>query len=197
MAELRRSIAKILPPRLYEHTISVEATAFQLTKLFGAHGDDDAIARAALLHDITKSLDVKQQLILSQNLGIILSDEDIAAPKVIHAMTASEVARRFFLCNDDVCEIIRSHTVGNPQMSAAQKIVFLADCIDPTRDDADCIRIRDGLFCGIAKCQSAEQRDELLDALVKQILDDTIAYLLDNNLPIHSDTVKSRNAFIN
>lgn len=196
MVQLREHLSQILPERLYKHTLSVEKTAVQLSELFFDLHDNVTLSVASLLHDITKANSIKQQLHLCDELDIMLSNEDTSAPKVIHAKTGAAVADRYYGADDKVCRAIYSHTVGSPAMDTVEKLLFVADCIEPTREDEDCILLRDYCFLELPNRRTPSGREALLDELVRKTLDNTIAYLLKSGLPIHPDTLSSRNSYV-
>ena len=107
-------------------------TAQALAEHYGA--DPDLAARAGILHDITKALGPTEQLHLCEKYGIVLTELQRANPKLLHAKTGAVIAREIFGESDEVCEAIRWHTTGKPQMTLLEKIIYLADYIEPNRD---------------------------------------------------------------
>lgn len=114
------------------HVKGCEKTAAELAELYGA--DVEKAVTAARLHDITKRLTDAEQLKMCEEFGIILDNSQREMPKLLHAVTGAELARRDFGAGDDICEAIRWHTTGKPAMSVLEKIIYLADYIEPTRD---------------------------------------------------------------
>jgi nicotinate-nucleotide adenylyltransferase len=107
-------------------------TAVELAKRWGV--DETDAARAGILHDITKALDGPLQLTLCAAYGTILSDFSRRYPKTLHALTGSLVARRIFGENDAVVAAIESHTTGKAAMNMLEKIIYVADYMEPNRD---------------------------------------------------------------
>ena len=91
-------------------------------------------ARAALLHDVTKALDGPLQLTLCNGYGKVLDDFSIRYPKTLHALTGSLVAERIFGENEAVVAAIESHTTGKAAMNMLEKIIYVADYMEPNRD---------------------------------------------------------------
>jgi len=87
-----------------------------------------------LLHDITKALDGPLQLTLCRGYGINLDDFSANNPKTLHALTGSLVAKRIFGENEAVVAAIASHTTGKADMNTLQKIIYVADYMEPNRD---------------------------------------------------------------
>ena len=95
--------------------------------------DADLAAEAGILHDITKKLDTPEQLELCRRYGCTLTQEDLDSPKTIHAITGALVARDQFGVGDAVYSAIRWHTTGRADMRLLEKIVYMADYMEPTR----------------------------------------------------------------
>ena len=83
---------------------------------------------------MTKALTGEEQLKLCDNYGIILNHFERENPKLLHAKTGAAVARRIFGENDAVCSAIEWHTTGRAGMSLLEKIIYLADYMEPSRD---------------------------------------------------------------
>lgn len=119
-------------PSRMAHVRGCSETAAQLARHYGANETD--ARRAGILHDITKALNADEQLKLCEKYGIILDNFERCHPKLLHARTASVVAAQVFAENEAVCAAIRWHTTGKADMSVLEKIVYLADYMEPNRD---------------------------------------------------------------
>ena len=131
-AELERMVVSLLKPSRVAHVLGCRDTAAQLAHKWGA--DETDARRAALLHDITKALDGPLQLTLCQAYGIMLDNFSKENPKVLHALTGSLVAQRIFGENEAVVAAICSHTTGKANMNTLEKIIYVADYMEPNRD---------------------------------------------------------------
>lgn len=123
--------ARLSPGRL-AHVLGCEEEAVNLARRWGA--DENDARAAALLHDITKELDLPAQLKLCDEYGIVLDNVEKTSPKLPHAKTAAALAKAVFRVPDHISEAISWHTTGKAGMSLLEKILFLADYIEPTRD---------------------------------------------------------------
>ncbi len=132
LSELEKTVCSLLKPSRVEHVLGCRDTAVALAKRWGADVTD--AARAALLHDITKALDGPLQLTLCNAYGIILDNFSAQNPKTIHALTGSIVAQRIFGENEAVVKAIASHTTGKADMNTLEKIIYVADYMEPNRD---------------------------------------------------------------
>lgn len=132
MEQLEQVVISLLNPNRVAHVLGCRDTAVELAKHWGADVTD--AARAGILHDITKAIDGPLQLTLCSAYGKILSDFSRRYPKTLHALTGSLVAERIFGENEAVVSAIAWHTTGRANMSLLEKIIYLADYIEPNRD---------------------------------------------------------------
>ena len=129
---LREKVLEHLDEHRVAHVAGCESEAVRLAMHWGE--DPELAAEAGILHDITKSLSYDEQLQLCEKYGIINDNSELEAPKLLHAKTGAAMARELFGVSDTVYEAIRWHTTGKPDMSLLEKILYLADYIEPTRD---------------------------------------------------------------
>ena len=130
--ELRPIALSYLKPKRMPHVLGTEQEAVRLVRRYG--GDETQARIAALLHDCTKKLDMAQQLALCERYGIMLDELEQKALKLLHSKTGAAIARDVFGVEDTVYDAILYHTTGKPDMTRLEKIIYLADYIEPTRD---------------------------------------------------------------
>ena len=130
--ELRPIALSYLKPKRMPHVLGTEQEAVRLVRRYG--GDETQARIAALLHDCTKKLDMAQQLALCEKYGIMLDELEQKALKLLHSKTGAAIARDVFGVEDAVYDAILYHTTGKPDMTRLEKIIYLADYIEPTRD---------------------------------------------------------------
>jgi len=137
---LREKVFSIAPRR-QAHTLGTEMEVATLAERWGA---DAAEAReAAILHDVTKGLDRGEQLRLCEKYGMMPDAVESENPKLLHAMTGAGWARDEFGVNDAVFDAILYHTTGRPDMTLLDKIIYIADYIEPNRDFPGLDALRD------------------------------------------------------
>lgn len=132
LGALRQKAWKMLDEKRIPHVKGCEEEAVCLARRWGA--DPSAAAAAAILHDCTKRLSQTRQLELVNRYALSCDDALLASPKILHAVTGAAVAKAEFAMPDEICNAIRWHTTGRPDMSLLEKIIYLADYIEPTRD---------------------------------------------------------------
>ena len=162
MEELEKVVISLLDPKRVPHVLGCRDTAVELAKRWGADVTD--AARAGILHDITKAIDGPLQLTLCEAYGKILSDFSRRYPKTLHALTGSLVAKRIFGENDAVVSAIEHHTTGKADMNLLEKIIYVADYMEPNRD-----------FPGVEKLRELAFSD--IDAALKLGLEMTLEHL--------------------
>ena len=147
------------------HSTRVAKYAVMLAERMGYEGERlEQLHYAALLHDITKALDGPLQLTLCREYGINLDDFSAKNPKTLHALTGSLVAEHIFGENKAVVAAICSHTTGKANMNLLEKIVYVADYMEPNRD-----------FPGVDELRELAFRD--IDLALKTGLEMTISML--------------------
>lgn len=129
---LREKTLEHLDEHRVAHVAGCESEAVRLAMRWGE--DPELAAEAGILHDITKNLSFDEQLQLCEKYGIINDNSELEAPKLLHAKTGAALARDLFGVSDTVYAAIRWHTTGKPDMSLFERILYLADYIEPTRD---------------------------------------------------------------
>ena len=167
--QLEEAVVKLLKANRVAHVLGCRDTAMDLAKRWGADITD--AGRAGLLHDITKALDGPLQLTLCEEYGTILGEFSKHNPKTLHSLTGSLVADRIFGENKQVVDAICSHTTGKADMNTLEKILYVADYMEPNRD-----------FPGVEKLRHLAYTD--LDRALKTGLEMTLEMLKKNNQEI-------------
>ena len=172
-AQLAEVVIQLLDPKRVNHVLGCRDTAVELANHWGV--DETDAARAGLLHDVTKALDGPLQLTLCREYGIVLDAFFTKNPKILHAYTGSLVAERIFGENEAVVDAIRWHTTGKADMTLLQKIIYLADYIEPNRD-----------FPGVEKLRELAFED--LDKAMILGLETTLAHLKNQGSEVCPDS---------
>ncbi len=144
MEELERVVTCLVNPNRVAHILGCRDTAIALAKRWGA--DETDAARAGLLHDITKALDGPLQLTVCAEYGMVLDAFSRENPKTLHAHTGAMVAQRIFGENQAVVDAIDSHTTGKAGMNTLQKIIYVADYMEPNRNFPGVEELRKAAF---------------------------------------------------
>ena len=173
---LREQSYPLLQPRRVAHVWGCEHEARRLAARWGADVLD--AAEAGILHDITKKFSLSEQLLLSEKYGIINDTIEIGNPKLLHAKTGAAMSRDLFGVPAHIESAIRWHTTGHEDMTLLEKIIYLADYIEPTRD-----------FPGVEKLRALAYSD--LDAAMVLGLEMSLQELHDLGVKPHPNTVSA------
>ncbi len=177
LAQLRPVALSYLKHKRIPHVLGTEQETIRLALRYGV--DVEKARVAALLHDCTKKLDMPQQLALCRKYGIELDELEQQALKLLHAKTGAAIARDVFGVDDEIYSAIWYHTTGHADMTKLEKIIYLADYIEPSRD-----------FPGVDALRSACYED--LDKGLLLGLEMTIEEMTAMGNPVHRATVEAR-----
>lgn len=179
LSKLRPVALSYLKHKRIPHVLGTEQEAIRLAERYGA--DVDKARVGALLHDCTKKLDLAEQLALCEQYGIPLDDMERQTLKLLHAKTGAAIARDVFGVDDEIYGAILWHTTGRAGMTLLEKILYLADYIEPSRD-----------FPGVDKLRAVCYKD--LDAGLLMGLEMTITEMNELGSPVHRATIEARDA---
>ncbi len=179
--KMREDILSRLEGYRYTHTLGCEKAAMWLGKKYGE--DPKKCSLAAVLHDITKRLSREEQLYLCDKYGIIPCDVEKIEWKMLHGRTAAAIARDVYKIPEDVAHAIEYHTTGCENMTTLDKIVYLADFIEETRD-----------FKGVEPARALAKKD--IDKALLYCFDFSLSDLIERGKLIHKDTMQARNWLI-
>lgn len=158
--------------------LGTEQEAIRLAERYGA--DVEKARVAALLHDCTKKLDMEEQLALCRRYGIELDELEQKALKLLHAKTGAAIAGMFSgWTRRSIAPSV--HTTGHAGMTLLEKIIYLADYIEPSRD-----------FPGVDKLRKVCYEE--FDKGLLLGLEMSIQEMTEMGNPVHRATVEARDA---
>lgn len=174
-------IREALPEKRYLHTIGVLETALELSKKYG--GDPKKIELAAIFHDYAKYRpdEEMKQIIIRESLPKQLLDFH---KELWHApVGAYLVQNELGIEDEEIYNAIYNHTTGRPNMSIIEKIIFVADYIEPGRE-----------FPGVDEARELAKVD--IDLAVLFAIANTIIFLTNKRVPIYPDTYLTYNSYV-
>ncbi|MBE6891850.1 MAG: nicotinate (nicotinamide) nucleotide adenylyltransferase [Ruminococcaceae bacterium] len=170
-----------LNPKRFAHVLGVAETAVKYAKLYGA--DIEKAEIAGLLHDCTKDYSYETQLNFLKDHDVEASPEDKKEP-IIHSLTAPISAEYDFGIEDkEILDSLRYHTTGRAEMTLLDRIIYVADFTEPTRNYSDVNFYRE---------KAEKNLDEALFLGMKWIIRDKI----DNNKFLHPNSIKMFNSLL-
>ena len=133
--KIRKAMEKALDPKRYEHTLGVAYTAAALAMRYG--DDVNNAILAGMLHDCAKCLANEKRLSICEKYNIAVNEAERKNPYLLHAKVGSFLAmKKYGVTDKDVINAILNHTTGRPGMSLLEKIIWIADYIEPGRKQA-------------------------------------------------------------
>lgn len=150
--EMREKLRERLTDKRYEHSLGVEYIAAALAM---AHGMDiEQAAVAGLLHDCAKCYSTEEKIDKCNKYGLPISDFERQNPELLHAKLGAAIAKDKFKIRDhEVLSAITWHTTGCPNMSDLDKIIYIADFIEPNRKELpEMDEIRREAFMDLDQC---------------------------------------------
>ena len=194
--KLREKVRGYMSEKRYRHTLGVEASARQISA-YCLPDSADELAIAALLHDIAKEKPTEIQREYAMKSGFTVTDDDLSTLSALHSFAAPYLIKCDFpeLATKDILSATFNHTVGAPDMSLFDEIVFVADYIEENREYVHCKQMRKFLFDNLSLDGSKAENIRALHRTLVQIIDFTIQYLNDRNMMVNERTILTKNAF--
>ena len=177
LPDLRACSYSMVKQKRVAHIRGVEEEAVRLADRWGA--DRELARRAGILHDCTKYLELPEQLSICRKYGVELDDLEKKAVKLLHSKTGACLAGDVYGQPGEVCRAIYWHTTGRENMDLLEKVLYMADYIEPNRD-----------FEGVDRLRKLAYED--LDRALLLGVETTIAEMEERRLPIHRSTLKAR-----
>jgi nicotinate-nucleotide adenylyltransferase len=176
LEQLRAVSYSMIRAKRIPHVQGAEETAVWLARRWGV--DETLARRAAILHDCTKYYTLEEQLAVCKKYGIVLDELEQNSVKMLHSKTGAALARYVFGEPMEVYHAIACHTTGKPDMNTLDKVLYLADYVEPTRD-----------FEGVEALRELASLD--LDRAMILGLETTIKELKEKEAPVHQNTIQT------
>lgn len=176
--DMESVISAKLSPQRWQHSLRVAQLAQELAEIWGVNTEQAKMA--GLMHDYARELSHEQLLYLAAYFGHNILEEERENPVVLHAPVGAFLLEKDFgLKDQEVLNAIIRHTVGGSSMTLLDKIIFLADMIEPGRN-----------WPGIDILRKLTRED--IDKAMIVALDQTITYIKQKKMSIHPITILAR-----
>ncbi len=189
--DIKHCLKSTLRPKRVKHTFGVADTAEELGVLYSA-GDETLPIRsrlAGLLHDCAKYYTDQEQIALCDEYGIELTQTERENPSLIHGKLGAYLAQyRYGVKDEEILNAIRVHTVGKPDMTTLEKIIYISDYIEPGRDIPKAKHSLNSL-------RKMVKHD--LDGTLIRVIENTITFLKDNKRVIDEASLATLNYYEN
>lgn len=163
----------------YLHSVNVMNVSAELARHYNA--DENKARLAGILHDCAKGMKGEEAVNFVKSIGYCPDEIELIQTGLLHGIIGAHFARTEYGVEDkEVLDAIRWHTTGRAGMSVLEKIIYVADYIEPLRN-----------FEGIEMMRKAAFED--LDRCVVLCAESTIRYVLNKGFLLHEKTVETRN----
>ncbi len=180
--EIINILSKRLSPHRLQHSLDVASVARDLAQTYGS--DPDKAYTIGLLHDYAKGLSGSELLVIASEKLLLEDETERLVPDLLHAKVGAYLLEAELGINDpEILQAVRVHTLGSLEMSLLDKIIFLADMIEPGRD-----------YPGMERLQCLAGRD--IDRAMLFALDATIRFCLEQGRILHPRTITVRNKYL-
>ena len=178
-----------LSTKRYSHSIGCANCAKKLAKMYSQ--DENKAYLAGLVHDLAKNLgDDKLYDIIVNEIKTGYSNHELKNPKTYHAIAGAYLAKKIFEIEDkEIISAIRNHTIGKVDMTTFDKIIFLADKIEPNERDEKYSK-------KIFKILEKNKGTIGLDIAILKCTKETIKSLIKRQLYICPETINVYNNLI-
>lgn len=168
--QLKELVKSKVSIKRFNHTMAVVDMSIKLAKIYNA--DIEKCKIAAVLHDICKEMNMEEmKKICKENFSEDLSDEDLENNEILHPFAGAYwIEQNLGISDIEILNAVKNHTLGNKNMSLIEKIVYIADAVEITRNYPDVEKIRELTFkdleCGILF--EAEKKEKYLESMGKK-----------------------------
>ena len=190
---LSNSVRATLSEKRFRHTEGVEEEIVRMGKIYLPDRIDELRA-AALLHDVAKELTVEEQIAICREHGDPELETAIRSPAILHGHAASYLITKSYenYALPEIISAIYKHTTGAEKMTVFEKLLFLADFIEPNRPWQYCQKARQTFW----ELMPSDPNERLrhLDLFVLSVLEFTLRYLTERGTVPDPATERAANA---
>ena len=180
---IEEKLKGLLSEKRYRHSLGVMETAEEMARRFGINPEKAKLA--GLLHDCAKDIDKDEMLVLCKQLGIRLDPVKKEQRSLIHAdLGAKLLETEFGITDQEIIDAVKYHTLGRENMTDLEKILYLADVIEPNRKPYEGIEDLRRL------CKSN------LDCAMLFAIERSIEYVQHRHKKLHSQTLAAQQYFL-
>ncbi len=180
--KIRKELRRLLDKERYRHSLSVERTARELARIYGA--DEQRASVAALLHDCAKYMSGRELLAKAKKHGIRFHASFERQPHLLHGPVSAMIAKEKFRITDKgILAAVKNHTSGRPGMTRLEEIIYLADHIEPGRS-----------YKNLRKIRSIAKKD--INYTIALVSEEMLKYLLSRKKEIYPGTLTTRNYYL-
>ncbi|MBE5936685.1 MAG: HD domain-containing protein [Lachnospiraceae bacterium] len=182
IVKYQKILEKSLKPKRYIHSIGVMYTAQNLAMRYNISLEKAGIA--GILHDCAKEMDEDELFKFCKKKDIEITNDEIMSPSLLHSKVGAYIAKeKYEITDDDIINAIRYHTTGHADMSMLEKIIYIADYIEPNRK----------IIPGLDEVRKIVYID--IDKACRIVLENTINYLKESRKHIDNNSIDAYNYY--
>lgn len=195
ISTLKSAVSARMSAQRFTHTLGVEQMSIRLGEIFMPELINE-LRVAALLHDISKEMDIDEQLLFIDNCDRI-NKKQKCVPQALHSFSAVAVILKDFpqYATDNVLNAVESHTLGSEEMSLFSEIIFIADYIEEGRTYFESSAVRSVLFDKLDKAITLEEKIKALHYSVVLSIENTLKSLNMRGLAADERSIKTKKSF--
>ena len=179
LSQMEQKLQGMLSEKRYRHSLGVMETAVKMAQIFGVSPKQAQLA--GLLHDCAKDIDKSIMPKMCEKLGVHLDPVKLEQRSLIHADLGAKIAEYAFGIEDtEILDAIRYHTLGRPNMTVLEKILYIADFTEPNRKS----------FPGLDELRKLSEED--LDLAMLRAVESSINYVKSQGNLLHEQSVKTQ-----
>ncbi len=141
---LENIIKQRLSEKRFNHSIGVAETAKAYAEMLGV--DPQKAYLAGLVHDVAKEMPFDEMLDACKQGRVMPDSEELKNKALLHAPAGAAMLESLGIKDEDIKNAVRYHTVGRRGMSILEKIIYLADMLEPSRDYPEVNILREKVF---------------------------------------------------
>ncbi len=177
--EIKNKLEKTLSKKRFKHSVGVMETAVGLALINDV--DREKAAISGLLHDCAREVKGNEAFKACEKYGISIDEISRIQPSLLHGSIGAEIAKEEYGIKDPhILQAIKYHTTGRADMDMLEKIIFIADYIEPGRN-----------FQGVEEARKEAFKN--IDRVILMALDKTISHIIEKKGLIHVDAINARN----
>jgi len=177
--QIAAKLSQVLSTKRFQHSLGVSRTAANLASRYAV--DTASAKMAGLLHDCARAIPSKNLLQMAKSFDIVINDVERCQPILLHGPLGARLAQTEYGISDpQILRAIALHTTGGSDLTNLEKIIYLADSIEPGRD-----------FSGVDKLRRLAAVN--LDVAMLAAYDQSLYYVIEQGVLIHPATIEGRN----
>ena len=163
-----------------QHSFRVMDTSIKLAEIY--HCDCNKAKIAGLIHDCAKNINNDEMINIMKKSGYNTNDESFMIPQTLHGPVGALIAKNVMGIEDqEILNAIEYHTIGRKNMSILEKVIYIADYIEPLRNFQELESVREFVYSGD------------IDKALLMSFDNTIKYIIKKGQLLHKNTIEARN----